>query len=311
MASPKVSNLPWVVIGAGNQGSKHIYALKENCIGVIDTSNLREGLTTLQKLVRKGARNVIIATPENVKADYVNESMSLKLNVAVEKPMPLEDGLYFSISQYLKQGYRFQTMYDHLTDSLISQAIIEIRQKLKEFPEWTSFCAEYGFGTRNLIQKSPWMDFGTGPWELVSPHVLKIAAEIGLLDETKLNFDFGFGGLNAPTQVFASKGGMNFLTFDTSYISWKNTFRIIFRYESGLIEMNGLEKWGNATLRFYEMDFSENHPRLVKDLNSNAKITYVERLHQSIFEIDLNQSLKHDKLIWQHICDAKNSLYSL
>ena len=80
---------------------------------------------------------------------------------------------------------------------------------------------------------------------------------------------------------------------------------------SRVIEMNGLEKWGNATLRLYEMDFSENHPRLVKHLNSNAKISYVERLHQSIFEIDLNQSLKHDKLIWQHICDAKNSLYSL
>lgn len=310
MVSPKISDLPWVVIGAGNQGSKHISVLQNNCVGVIDTLNLREGLDSLQKLVRKGARNVIIATPEHVKVDYVIESMSLKLNIAVEKPMPMEDDLFTELNKYLQQGYKFQTMYDHLTDSLISQAITEIKQKKMEFPEWTSFCTEYSFGTRNLIQKSSWMDFGTGPWELVSPHILKIAAEAGLLDSFKMNFDFGFGGLVAPTQVVATRGGNNFLSFDVSYISWKNSFRLVFRYENGLVEMNGLEKWGNAILQFYEMDFSENLPKLVKHLSSKEKISYVKKLHQSIFEIDLIRSLIHDKLIWQNINDAKNSLYS-
>jgi predicted dehydrogenase len=309
--SPKDSNLAWIVVGAGNQGSKHIAALKKNCIGVIDTPNLREGLAALQTLAKKGARNIIIATPEHVKTDYVIESMSLKLNIAIEKPLPLEENLYNHIHQYLQQGYKFQTMYDHLTDSLISQAIVEIRQKINEFQEWTSFSAEYGFGTRNIIQRSPWMDFGTGPWELVSPHILKIAAETGLLDESKMDFGFGFGGLNAPTEVIASKGGRNFLTLDTSYISWKNTFRMVFRYERGLVELNGLEKWGNGILKFYEMDFNENYPLLVRHVRSSRKISYVERIHRQLFDIDLFESLKHDNLIWKHIWDARSSLYSI
>ena len=309
--SRNVSEHPWVVIGNGNQGSKHVTALQKQCIGVIDTVNLSEGLVSLKRLVREGAKNVLIATPENVKVNYVIEAMSHGLNIAVEKPMPMSEILYHHINDYLSLGNKFQTVYDHLTDSLISRAIQEIKHNVKHFPNWTSLFVEYGFGTRNLVRKSPWQDFGPGPWEIVSPHLLKIAAEAGLLDYRKMNFEFGFGGLSSPTQVVASRGGNHFLVFNTSYTAWKNTFRLNFRYENGFIEIEGLEKWGSANLKFYLMDFSENKPRLVKEYSSVDSVSYVERLHQQIFNLDLYVSLQHDRMIWKHILDANGALYSV
>jgi hypothetical protein len=305
---PKDYNEPWLVIGAGNQGSKHISILAEKCLGIIDTHDLKEGLSALKSFTKKGVRNVIIATPDAVKTNYILEAMSLNLNIAVEKPLPLDGDLYFHIYRYISQGNRFQTLYDHLTDSLISTAIERIKLIVEESIEWSSLVLEYGFGTRNIIKRSSWMDFGSGPWELVSPHLLKIAVEIGVLDNEAMDFCFGFGGLTSPSQVMASRGGNHFLSVKTSYTSWKNTFRLNFHYENGSIEINGLEKWGLGLLRVYCMDFDRNVPIIIEEKKSQLNVSYVQQIHKNLFCLDMLTALNHDRLIWQHIKSGRSSL---
>jgi predicted dehydrogenase len=298
----------WVVVGNGNQGSKHFKVLGTKCIAVIDTDDLSAGLYQLRKFYRQGFENLLVATPEFVKMDYVREAMQLGLNIVVEKPMSFDTNLHREIEKYLKNGSKFLTVYDHLTDSNIARAIEHIGNILKEPVEWSTFHLEYGFGTRNLIRKSPWMDFGSGPWELVSPHLLKIAIALNVLAEEELEYVFAYGGLRSPTQVVGARGGKHSLNIKTSYTSWKNTFRLEFCYEGGLIQVEGLEKWGNGVFRRYWMDFSKNMPVLVESAETNSKASYVERVHMNLRNVDMRKSLDDDKVIWYHLQSSRSAL---
>lgn len=305
---PRSRFAPWVVIGAGNQGSKHIDVLGSNCVAVIDTKNLSEGLNSLKKLSQSGARSVVIATPEHVKEAYVLEAVNFNMNIVVEKPMPMREELLVLLQQYISEGHFFLTAYDHLKDSLVSYTIEKVKNAREASPGWSSLALEYGFGTRNIIKNSTWMDFGSGPWELVSPHLIKLAITAGIFDNSDLKYEFGFGGLTSPTQVIAISGGNHFKSFKTSYTSWKNTFKLNYHFENGMIELDGLEKWGNASFRSYQMDFNRNLPVLLEERKSSLKRSYVEIFHKEILDVELSLSLDHDREIWRHIMFCRNAL---
>lgn len=300
----------WIVIGNGNQGSKHVRLLGSNCKRIIDTKSLDKGISQLKNYTHLGVKNVLIATPESVKLHYITESIDLNLNIFVEKPVPLENDLSDNIREFLQNGNLYLTLYDHMFDTNIALFVKRVFQMKLSDSSWYQFFAEYMFGTQELIKRSPWMDFGAGSWELVAPHILKIGARCGLLDFDAMNFSYFYSELQSPSTVvgaYSNRGKS--IQLMSSYNSWKNGFRIRMFYGSGFLEVNGLEKWGRSTFEEYKMDFSSNKPELMNSNFSNHNpASYVERIHRNLGKIDLMDSFEDDIKIWKFLRAARLQL---
>lgn len=300
----------WIIIGNGNQGSKHVRHLGSNCRYVIDTKILDEGIRQLRRYSNNGVKNVLIATPESVKLQYITESINLNLNLFVEKPVPLENDLSNLIREFLNNGNIYLTLYDHMFDTNIALFIDRVFKMRLSNSEWFQFFAEYMFGTQELIKRSPWMDFGAGSWELVAPHILKIGARCGLLDFDEMKFSFFFSELQSPSTVVGTSSNRGkSVQLMSSYNSWKNGFRMRIFYSSGFLEVNGLEKWGHSSFEEYKMNFTSNKPELINSNFSNHNpASYVERIHHNLGKIDLMASFEDDIKIWRFLQMARLQL---
>lgn len=302
-------NIRWVLIGNGNQGSKHRLALKQSCVAVIDCPTLDEGIAELSLIPLNFYDAVIIATPEEVKPDYVKYALQNSKHVLVEKPFELDAELCALITRSLSSGIFFETAYDHMFDSGIEIFVTRAKEVIQSKPPWSSIRMNYSFGTEALIFNSSWMDFGGGPWELVAPHILKILYE---LDDTEPNFSYGFGfsNLTSPSTVIALSSGRNLIQLSTSYTSWLNDFTLDFTWPGGSLELLGLTKWGSSEFTEYERIHPAGVPKVIQKIrfDSRTALDAVKELHARAFSRDLVKALACDLKISKNLESCRRAL---
>ena len=302
-------NIRWVLIGNGNQGSKHRLALEQSCVAVIDCPTLGEGIAELSLIPSNFYDAVIIATPEKVKPDYVKYALQNSKHVLVEKPFELDAELCALITRSLSSGIFFETAYDHMFDSGIEIFVSRAKEVIQSNPPWSSIRMNYSFGTEALIFNSSWMDFGGGPWELVSPHILKILYE---LDDTEPNFSYGFGfsSLTSPSTVIALSSGRNLIQLSTSYTSWLNDFTLDFTWPDGSLELLGLTKWGSSEFTEYQRTHPAGVPKVIQKIqfDSRTAVDAVKELHVRAFSRDLVKALECDLKISKNLESCRRAL---
>lgn len=300
----------WVVIGNGNQGSKHVAALGPACIGVIDQSSTERGLAALRLLSNDSYDAIAICTPEDAKRSYLNFGIQNKKFVLVEKPLEINEFDLVDFRVLVDDGWKIQTAYDHMFDEGVRQFISRAKQILNTDPSWSSLRLNYSFGTEELIKNSLWMDFGTGPWELVAPHILKIFLEIQPESAVDFDFSFGFSDLNSPSTVLATHSGKNFVQLATSYTSWKNNFRLELSWSGGSLELDGLTKWGDSCLVEYKRVLPAGAPTEVNRVLNQARTPTqaVAVMYSNVFTGDLAAALSVDSRISTALRLARDAL---
>jgi len=302
-------NIRWVLIGNGNQGSKHRLALEQSCVAVIDCPTLGEGIAELSLIPLNIYDAVIIATPEEVKAGYVKYALQNSKHVLVEKPFELDTELYTLIMRSISSGIFFETAYDHMFDPGVEIFVTRAKEVIQSKQPWTSITMNYSFGTEALIINSSWMDFGGGPWELVAPHILKILYE---LDDLEPNFSYGFGfsSLKSPSTVIALGSGRNLVRLSASYTSWLNDFTLDLTWPDGSLELQGLTKWGSSEFTEYERIHPAGVPKVIQKirLEPRTAVDAVKELHARAFSVDLVKALDCDLKISKNLKSCRRAL---
>ena len=303
-------NIRWVLIGNGNQGSKHRIALEQSCVAVIDFPTLGEGIAELGLIPLNYYDALIIATPEEVKSEYVKYALKNSKHVLVEKPFELDAELCALITESLSNGIFFETAYDHMFDSGIEIFITKVKEVKQGNPSWSSLRMNYSFGTEALILNSAWMDFGGGPWELVAPHILKILYEV---DDTEQNFTYGFGfsNLTSPSSVIALSSGRNLIQLSTSYTSWSNDFTLDFTWPGGSLQLLGLTKWGRSKFTEFERIYPAGVPKVIQEIHFDPRtaVDAVKELHAQAFSGDLVKALACDLRISKNLESCRKALF--
>lgn len=304
------NNLRWIVIGNGNQGGKHREVLGSSCIGVVDESSISAGIAALDQYSIDSYDAIVIATPEHVKNTYIEYALNKKKSVLVEKPIEVDSNLLQLIEMSLADGIPFETAYDHQIDPGIMYLIEKVKSVPREELAWSTLKINYSFGTQALIENSPWMDFGTGPWELVAPHALRILCDLDSSSADEFHYSFGIGNLKSPSTVTAVRSGKNYVEVTTSYTSWLNTFSINFTWEEGTIELSGLTKWGSSTFSEYKRIHPAGKPDLIESrvFNARTPLEAVAALHKVVFDKDLTHSLTCDLRIANYLTEARRQL---
>lgn len=305
-----VNNLRWIVVGNGNQGGKHREVLGSSCVGVVDESSISAGVAALEQFPNESYDAIVIATPEHVKNSYIEYALKKEKSVLVEKPIELDFALLQLVEKSLANGILFETAYDHQIDPGIIHFVEKVQSLRREDLAWSTLKINYSFGTEALIQSSPWMDFGTGPWELVAPHALRVLCDLDSDSGEDFVYSFGIGNLKSPSTVTGIRSGKNYVEITTSYTSWLNTFSINFTWEEGTFELLGLTKWGSSTFSEHRRIHPAGKPDLVESRNFEARtpLESVAALHKVVFKKDLIHSLSCDLRIANYLTHARNQL---
>jgi predicted dehydrogenase len=300
----------WVVIGNGNQGSKHVSALGSACIAIVDQNSTDKGLAALMLVPKDSYDAIAVCTPEDAKRSYIDFGIQHRKFVLVEKPLEIDESDLANFGVLIDGGWRIQTAYDHMFDEGVSKFISRAKQILHAEPSWSSLKLNYSFGTEELIKNSVWMDFGTGPWELVAPHILKILLEIQPQADLDFDFSFGFSQLDSPSTVVATHSGKHFVQLTTSYTSWKNKFHLELSWPEGSLELGGLTKWGTSCLLEYKRVLPAGAPtevtRVINQPRTPAQA--VEIMYSNVFKSGLTASLSVDSKISSALRLAREKL---
>jgi predicted dehydrogenase len=238
--------LRYLVVGLGNLGTRRARLLGTRCTATVDP--IAPGATAREvDEVDPGAYDaVILATPNPAKLDYVGRFLALGKAVLVEKPLPLASRAQAeALATRSRGGALWYTSYNHRFEPLIAR----LKHLLDAGAVGKLDRARmlYGNGTvREWL--GTWRESGGGVLEDLGCHLLDLCGYLlghereryTLLDLRPVEsstFDYG---------LFASADRR--VVLEVGNVFWKNTFRVEVFGSAGSLHLDGLGKWGAATL---------------------------------------------------------------
>lgn len=287
----------YIIIGYGNIGQKRREFLGEKCVAVVDPVHPDANYENFKDVPLIDYDVAVVATPNSVKMEAMEYLLINRKHVLVEKPLLFTD---YDTAKKLDQISKINkviwyTSYNHRFEPLV--------KKLKEYLE-TDLIGEiyfanftYGNGAvRNIADT--WRDEGLGVLEDLGCHLIDLA---GFLFKKDINYRIISAHNYEANKIdhcsFSSTDDQ--MTFLCSYLMWKNTFTIDIFRSNGSIHLNGLNKWGGATLIHRERIFPSGVPKEQSETSSGNDETWKKdfihfehmvSLQQNSFVNDMNIS---------------------
>ena len=203
----------------------------------------------------------LVCTPDHAKFAALKYLLTNGKHVLVEKPLLIDDpgqchdlkalALRSGVACYTAYNHRFEPHIRSLKELLEAGAIGQVYL--------TRFF--YGNGTARDVQRSPWRDQGAGVLTDLGSHLLDLT--LFLLGDVGGPF-VSWGSYRFENQAYdhCSFGvvGKPALEYQTSLVSWRNTFNIDVIGEMGSAHVHGLCKWGPSTLTVRKRVFPSGRP---------------------------------------------------
>lgn len=239
-------SLRYLVVGYGNVGQRRARILGDRCVAAVDPAGIPGAERRVEDVPANAYDAVVLATPNAGKLDDVRRFLGAGKSVLVEKPL-----LFASreeaeaLRRAARGGAIWYTAYNHRFEPLVARAAQLIRDGA--IGKLDRARLVYGNGTvRNWI--GTWRESGAGVLEDLGCHLLDLAGWVLGLERSRwrlldlrpvesATFDYG---------LIASSDRRVVLEIGTVF--WKNTFRIDAWGDTGSIHVDGLGKWGGATL---------------------------------------------------------------
>ena len=198
----------------------------------------------------------------------------------IEKPLiSNEKEKKFYVANKKKLKNKIYSAYNHrFEDSILKcQEILKKKRIGKLY-----FCKmTYGNGTAKNIKNSKWKNKGKGVITDLIPHLLDTSYFLlNMIPKNAKNF-FKKNFENESPDYF-SMNTINknfFISYEVSYLYWKNYFKILIVGSKGMLELSGLPKWGASRLILEKRKFPSGKPETkiyrysVKDLTWKKEIT--------------------------------------
>jgi hypothetical protein len=291
-----------LIIGFGNQGKKRFKIIKK----------LNYNLLVYDPKIKKYSNKNVLGLKyefiflccSDLFKDYYLEKISIKnySKLLIEKPLVLNKNNFLKIKNLCRKK-KIYVSYNHIYDEGVAAFISKLKQKNIYYLDF-----KYMNGTAINVKLNKWRDKGTGVIYDLLPHLIHIVLKIGLkVNPKKFNLNIkknfenkspDFASIQLSQKKFIAK-------FDTSYISWKNTFVLNAYTKYFSIHLNGLKKWGSSLIIIYKRKFPSGIPNKKeifftgKDLSfdKETKLFLNNKIATSFKEIDvISKSLAISKL---------------
>jgi predicted dehydrogenase len=234
----------YVVVGYGNIGRRRARLLGERCVAAVDPFAPDATHRKLAEVPAGDYDAAVLATPNDVKLDYLVDLLALGKATLVEKPLLLGDRAGAeALERRTRPGATWYTSYNHRYEP----GVLRLKRWLDEgaVGEIDRVRMVYGNGTvRNW--RGTWREAGAGVLEDLGCHLIDLAGWLApgprrweLLDLRSVEsstYDYG---------LFASLDRR--VVLEIGNVFWKNCFRIDVYGSAGSVHLDGLGKWGGAT----------------------------------------------------------------
>ena len=262
----------YLVVGYGNIGRRRARLLGERCVGTVDPVAPDDAYRGLEDVPVGRYDAAVLATPNDVKLDYVATLLSLGKSVLVEKPLLFADRAEAdALQRRTRPGTTWYTSYNHRFEPGVQQ----LKAWLTEGSVGTIDRARmvYGNGTvRNW--RGTWRESGAGVLEDLGCHLIDLAAWLlpwprprwdvwDLRSVESATFDYG---------LFASADRR--LVLEIGNVFWKNSFRIDVYGSAGSVHLDGLGKWGGATLTRRQRALPSGVPHETREKTGDVDATW-------------------------------------
>lgn len=291
-----------LIIGYGNQGRKRFKIVnKPNYnVSIYDPNIVRYS----NKNVLDLKYDFIFLCCTDLFKDYYLEKTLIKnySKILIEKPLVLNKNNFLKIKNLCRKK-KIYVSYNHVYDEGVESFISHLKKKKIYYLDF-----KYMNGAAINVKLNKWRDTGSGVIYDLLPHLIHIVLNIGLNVNSKnfsLNIQKNFEN-KSPDFANIQLHQKNFMAkFDTSYISWKNTFTLNAYSKYFSIHLNGLKKWGKSSIVIYKRKFPSGVPQKKemfftgKDLSfrKETKLFLNNKISTPFKEIDLiSKSLKISNL---------------
>ena len=237
----------FIVVGLGNIGEKRRALLGTRCVATVDPYQPGAAYASHLDVPGDSYDAVVLATPNDVKLEYVTSFLRAGKHVLVEKPLLFPDGQAAQDLASVARDTRavWYTSYNHRFEPNVA----EMKRLLT-----TGFVGElyrarvfYGNGTVQNIVGS-WREGRYGVLEDLGCHLIDLAhflvghegRDFKLRDAKRLE------SKSVDHAMFSTPDDKIWL--ECSWVEWKNTFKIDVLGSRGSIHIDGLGKWGPSEL---------------------------------------------------------------
>jgi predicted dehydrogenase len=236
----------YVIVGLGNIGSKRRAVLGERCVATVDPCNPAADHRTPDECPDDSYDAAVVATPNDVKLDLIRRFLDRGKHVLVEKPLILTDETARDLqARSTRHGAIWYTSYNFRFEP----HVVALRDHLRAATIGRLYRARmfYGNGTAGNIAAT-WRDSRLGVLDDMASHLIDLTG-------------FLFGRAGTAFVVWERRAheikGIDHcilatpdrtIVIESSFLSWKNRWRIEVTGERGALEMDGLTKWGRSRL---------------------------------------------------------------
>ena len=238
--------LRYLVVGLGNIGRRRARLLGARCAATVDPVAPGATVRRVDEVDPGTYDAVIVATPNPTKVDYVGRFLAEGKPVLVEKPLLFSSrDQAEALAARARSGAVWYTSYNHRFEP----SMMRLKQLLDAgaVGKLDRVRMLYGNGTvREWL--GTWRESGGGVLEDLGCHLLDLCGYLlghereryALLDLRPVEsstFDYG---------VFTSVDRR--VVLEVGNVFWKNTFRVEVFGSAGSLHLDGLGKWGGASL---------------------------------------------------------------
>jgi len=248
----------YVVVGLGNIGSKRKAVLGDRCVASVDPFNPVADFRMPGDCPPGRYDAAVLAVPNDVKIELLEFFLGQGKHVLVEKPLILDQRTADRLLECrARTGAIWYTSYNFRFEP----HVVSIRQHLEAGHIGRMYRARmfYGNGTVANIAGS-WRDSRYGVLEDMASHLVDLTGYL-------------FGKFGSEFNVWERRGhelkGFDHcilatadrsVVVESSFLSWKNRWRIEVTGEQGALEMDGLTKWGQSQLLLWRRRLPSGPP---------------------------------------------------
>jgi predicted dehydrogenase len=253
-----------LLVGNGLRGKTLAKYLNQQDYDVFDISN-ESTFSKISEINFQDYSEMVIATSENSKMNYIELALDNSINVLVEKPLLFEENILNSWQDRANEkGLLIRTAYAHRYESHVEK----VKQLIEEgqLGEIYTISGFYGNGTAENIKNSKWRDSKYAVVIDLIPHLLNLMHFfIGSTQISKISLiNKSFENNGSDFCILSGEANKIFFEFVVTYLSWQNRFNFEIISSDALVTLSGLEKWNNLDMTAYLRQHPPSVPNQLK-----------------------------------------------
>ena len=250
-----------VIIGLGIQGRKRMAIAGEDVVATVDPVAPGAQYRSIDQVSLDSFDAALVCTPDQPKLDILRYLLSKGKHVLVEKPLLVGDSAALRQLAELARsaGVACYTAYNHRFEPHIAN----LKKVLEAETIGKVYLARffYGNGTALDVKRSVWWDQGIGVLSDIGSHLLDMALFLfGRIDAKFEIWSYNCFENRACDHVLFGSTGQPVLEFETTLLSWRNTFTLDVFGQLGSAHINRLCKWGPSILTVRKRVFPSGRP---------------------------------------------------